>query len=182
MAQKALLIKRYPNRRLYARHAKKYVTLEEVEELIREGNNVEIRDSQTGEDITRPLLTQLILEKHPEKMTLFPTAMLHFILRSNDVMSEFLRSYFRDALSYLEYLQRTTSESSKSFPAAWGPWWWRSGASPAEPADHNGNGNGHSENAEVLARKLHELEEKVRRLEGATQAEEENKDQVAAGK
>ena len=52
-------IKRYPNRRFYASHTSKYVSLPEIEQLIRDGVNVEIVDSQTGEDITRVILMQI---------------------------------------------------------------------------------------------------------------------------
>ena len=98
-------IKRYPNRRYYASHTSKYVSLQEIEEMVQEGHTVEIRDSQTGDDLTRAVLTQIIMERHPEKMSLFPTDMLHFILRSNDAMSGFLKNYFLHSLTYLDYLQ-----------------------------------------------------------------------------
>ncbi len=105
MPDPPLLIKRYPNRRFYSSHAKAYVTLEDIERLIREGHTVEIRDSQSGADLTRLVLTELLIERHPEKVALFPADLLHFMLRANDLMTDFLRNYFRDSLTYLEYLQ-----------------------------------------------------------------------------
>jgi len=106
MATAPIVIKRYPNRRFYARAASAYVSLAEIERMIRDGKTVEIRDSQTGEDLTRTVLTQIILERQPDKIALFPADMLHFIVRSNDAMAGFLRDYFRHSLTYLEYLQR----------------------------------------------------------------------------
>ncbi len=106
MAGEPILIKRYPNRRYYARHLSKYVSLTDIEQLVSEGHDVQIRDSQTDEDLTRSVLTQIIMEQHPDKMALFPIDMLHLILRSNDAMSGFLRDYFRQSLTYLDYLQR----------------------------------------------------------------------------
>ena len=98
MPDEPIVIKRYPNRRFYARHTSKYVSLQEIEEMVKSGKNVEIRDSQTSEELTRSVLTRIIMERQPEKMRLFPTDMLHFILRSNDVMSGFLRDYFQHSL------------------------------------------------------------------------------------
>ncbi len=106
MPEAPVQITRYPNRRFYTRHESRYVSLQEIEGMVRDGKQVEIRDSQTDEDLTAGVLTRIIMERQPEKMRLFPIEMLHSILRSNEVMSDFLRDYFRHALPYLEYLQR----------------------------------------------------------------------------
>lgn len=106
MTDDPILIKRYPNRRYYARNTSKYVSLKEIEEMVQDGETVEIRDSQTGDDMTQAVLAQIIMERHPEKMSLFPTDMLHLILRSNDAMSGILGDYFRQSQTYLDYLQR----------------------------------------------------------------------------
>ncbi len=106
MSVERVHIKRYPNRRYYARQLSKYVSLNEIEDMIQAGQTIEVHDSQSGEDLTRSVLAQIIVERHPDKMELFPTDMLHFILRSNDAMSSFLRDYFRHSITYLEYLHR----------------------------------------------------------------------------
>ena len=56
MNDSPIQIKRYPNRRYYARNTSTYVTLQEIEAMIQSGMTVEIRDSQTGEDLTRSVL------------------------------------------------------------------------------------------------------------------------------
>lgn len=149
MTSEPLAIKRYPNRRFYARHASAYVSLPEIEQMIRDGHTVEIRDSQTGEDITRAVLTQIILDRQPEKIALFPKDMLHFIVRSNDMMSNFLRDYFRHSLTYLDYLQRHgPAAANLARPVHWVKAWLdgfvppktddaatpADGAAPASPA------------------------------------------------
>jgi polyhydroxyalkanoate synthesis repressor PhaR len=98
-------ITRYPNRRLYDRSRGKYVTLQEVAETVRGGATVTVRDSKTGEDLTRSVLTQIILEHHPERMELFPVAILHQLLRANDLVLGLLRDYLRQAQPYLEMMQ-----------------------------------------------------------------------------
>ena len=77
-----------------------------MEETIRNGGTVIVRDSKTGADLTRSLLTQIILERHPERMELFPIRLLHLIIRTEGVMFGFLRDSVRQALLYVEILQR----------------------------------------------------------------------------
>ncbi|MGH2543188.1 MAG: polyhydroxyalkanoate synthesis regulator DNA-binding domain-containing protein [Ardenticatenaceae bacterium] len=56
-------IKRYSNRKLYDTEEKRYITLEGVAELIREGHDVEVTDNDTGEDLTAVTLSQIIFEQ-----------------------------------------------------------------------------------------------------------------------
>lgn len=97
---------RYPNRRLYDRSRGRYVTLRDIEDTVRNGRSVIVRDSKTGEDLTRPLLIQIILERHPERMELFPLSLLHLIIRTDGVMFAFLRDAVRQAWQYVEIIQR----------------------------------------------------------------------------
>lgn len=162
MSDSRIHIKRYPNRRYYARQLSKYVSLQEIEEMIQDGETVEIRDSQTGEDLTRTVLTQIIAERHPDKMELFPTDMLHFILRSNDAMSGFLRDYFRHSLTYLEYLHRhNPSSATLSKPIHWLQTWLDTMApmsGDARPAPSSSDDSS-------LREQLHHMDERLRRLE-----------------
>jgi len=112
-------IRRYPNRRFYSRDESRYVSLEDIEQLVRDGRRLEIRDSQTDEDLTRVVLVRVLLEKSPEKMALFPVELLHFMLRANDVMADFLRDYFRHSLTYLDYLQRHSAAVPMHWVQAW---------------------------------------------------------------
>jgi polyhydroxyalkanoate synthesis repressor PhaR len=144
MTDEALQIKRYPNRRFYARHVKKYVSLEDIERWIREGHRVHIIDSQSGDDLTRSILTQLLIERHPEKVALFPTELLHFMIRANDVMSDFLRNYFRDSLTYLEFLQSPTRAAPLAQPMRWMQNWFEAsvpGMAPMYPSAGNSTGD-----------------------------------------
>lgn len=96
---------RYPNRRLYDRSQGRYVTLQDVEETVRRGVTVTVRDSKSGEDLTRPILVQILLERHPEWMELFPVSFLHLALCANEVMLGFLRESVRRSLTYAEMMQ-----------------------------------------------------------------------------
>jgi polyhydroxyalkanoate synthesis repressor PhaR len=135
------------------------VSLEDIERVISEGATVEIVDSQTGEDLTRSVLTQIILERQPEKMALFPADMLHFILRSNDLMADFLRDYFRQSLTYLDYLQSHGPTAAFSQPMHWmNAWLEQLSQRPAAP-------RGTPDREQELERRVAELEQRLRQLE-----------------
>lgn len=171
MAADTILIKRYPNRRFYARHISAYVSLQEIEQMVREGHNVEIRDSQSGEDITRQVLTQILLDQQPDKIRLFPTDLLHSMLRANDMMSDFLRDYLRHSLTYLDYLQKHSPLGGDlPRPTHWAKAWldgFLPGAGRREeseaPQDHGEPAE--QEDSAALARRVRELEERIRQLE-----------------
>lgn len=177
MAEDPIQIKRYPNRRFYARSTSKYVTLPEIEQMIRDGHTIEVRDSQSDEEITHAVLTQIILERQPEKIALFPAPMLHSIVRSNQVMSDFLRDYFRHSLTYLDYLQKHgTVAGGIANPMHWVKAWMEAfkpanGATPpgvpmSEPSAAPAPAVA-AESAGELAERIAELEERIQQLESA---------------
>lgn len=168
MADPAIQIKRYPNRRYYAKHTSQYVSLPEIEEMVTSGQTVEIRDSQSGEDLTRSVLTQIIMERQPEKMSLFPSDMLHFIVRSNDTMSDFLRDYFRHSLTYLNYLQRHSAVTPLAQPMHWVKA-WLDGIAPTSAKRSEPPENTESNAGDDLAIRIQELEERLRQLESKGQ-------------
>lgn len=168
MAGDPIQIKRYPNRRYYARNTSQYVSLQEIEDMVQSGETVEIRDSQSGEDLTRTVLTQIIMERQPEKMALFPSDMLHFIVRSNDAMSDFLRDYFRQSLTYLDYLQRHSAATPLAQPIHWVKA-WLDGIAPKPPQEEKALRDTPSVPKDSLANRLHELEERLRQLESKEQ-------------
>lgn len=98
--QARLELRRYPNRRYYDSTHSQHLTLEGIYRLVREGCDVTVRDSKTGEDITAKVLAQLILEHDPPKLAAFPAELLHQIIRSNEsLLREFVEKYFSRALA-----------------------------------------------------------------------------------
>lgn len=164
MPEKPIRIKRYPNRRFYASHTSSYLSLAEIENLVRSGKDVEIVDSQTGDDITRAVLVQMIAEGHPDKMAMFPSAMLHAMLRANDVMTGFLRDYFRNSLAYLDYLQQHGASGSLGQPAHWMKAWLESWSKPTRGPDGHAAKVEATEGDEIAAR-MRRLEERIAMLE-----------------
>ncbi len=160
MSDEAIQIKRYPNRRFYSRDSSKYVSLQDIEKLIREGKTIEISDSQTGDSLTRAILTQIILDRQPENISLFPVDMLHSIVRSNDIVTDFLRDYFQHSLTYLDYLQRhSTSAKDLVNPMHWAKA-WMDGFKPP-----NGASKQPPDEKAQLTQRIEELEERIHQLE-----------------
>lgn len=81
--RQVLNIKKYPNRRYYDATRSCHVTLHDVHELIQSGKDVCITDSRTGEEITNVVLAQIILERDPPKLDIFPASVFHIMIRSN---------------------------------------------------------------------------------------------------
>ena len=74
------VIKKYPNRRLYDTTESKYITLEDVRRLVIEGVSFCVTDKQTGEDITRNILLQIIIEREEAGAPLFTTDVLEQLI------------------------------------------------------------------------------------------------------
>jgi polyhydroxyalkanoate synthesis repressor PhaR len=155
-AEPAIIV-RYPNRRLYDRSQGRYVTLQEIATMVREGKSVCVRDSKTDADLTSTILTQIILEHHPERMELLPVPVLHQMLRANGTVLGLLRDYFHQSLSYLNLWQRAATFN----PMAASMDWLKSFLPSAPPA-----GTAQSE-AEALARRLEEMERRLNELAAA---------------
>lgn len=166
-APEVVFIKRYPNRRLYDRQARRYITIQDLEDLIIGGKKIEVRDSRTGEDLTRSILTHILLERHPEKMEMFSVAMLHAILQANDLVLDFLRSYLRQSLAILEQMQQPAHLAPFLAPMDW----MRAMVPPTlpfpavRPAESSSSSGRHAE----LDARMSEIEERLRRLEQPSQ-------------
>lgn len=108
-----LVIKRYGNRRLYNTETRSYVNYEELAKLIRDGQDVQVIDSTTKEDVTKAVLIQLILEEEKNNKTVLPTQFLFQLLR---VREESMQDFFKNHLSasFDAYL-RTKEEFDKRF-------------------------------------------------------------------
>lgn len=113
-----LLVKKYPNRRLYDTRNSRYMTLEDVEKVIRSGEDIMVQDAQDGRELTQEVLTQIILERGNGKI--LPAALLMRLIRLDDAaLGEFLTRYVSWALDmYMQMKQRTTSLLPRQIAAA----------------------------------------------------------------
>lgn len=112
MSQK-LILKKYPNRRLYDTENSTYVTLKDVEDIIKHGRQVEVIDVKTNENVTAFILTQIMTEQ-AKKNTVLPVSLLHLLIRfGENVLSDFFQNYLEKAIeSYLMY-KKTMDEQFK---------------------------------------------------------------------
>ncbi len=74
-------LKKYPNRRLYDTRSSSYITLADVKQMVLGGETFEVRDAKTGEDLTRSILLQIILEEESGGMPMFTAQTLSQIIR-----------------------------------------------------------------------------------------------------
>ena len=75
-----ITIKKYANRRLYDTESSTYITLDRLAALVREGREFEVVDAKTGEDITRQVLTQIIVDEEARGSTMLPVNFLKQII------------------------------------------------------------------------------------------------------
>lgn len=100
-----ILIKKYPNRRLYNTETSNYITIKDVAELIKLGNRVEVQDVSNGEDVTALVLTQIIMEKAKNNQGLLPVSLLHLVIQfGENLLYDFFDKYLEKTMeSYLVY-------------------------------------------------------------------------------
>ncbi len=98
------LIKRYPNRKLYDTEAKKYITLDGIAELIRNGEEVQVVDHTTDEDLTAVTLTQIIFEQEKKKSGFLPTSVLTGLVQSGGQTLNSLRKSLTSPLDLLNHV------------------------------------------------------------------------------
>ena len=90
------IIKRYPNRKLYDTEAKRYVTLEAITQMIHEGQEVQVVDHETGEDLTNLTLSQIIFEQEKRGAGLLPRVLLTNLVRAGgDTLEQMRRTLLR---------------------------------------------------------------------------------------
>ena len=75
------VLKKYPNRRLYDTQSSSYITLADVKQMVLAGDVFEVRDAKTGEDLTRSILLQIILEEESGGVPMFTAQTLSQIIR-----------------------------------------------------------------------------------------------------
>lgn len=117
----ARVIKKYPNRRLYDTETSSYITLAEVQRLVMDSIHFMVRDAKTGEDLTRSILLQIILEEEAGGAPMFTEAVLANIIRFyGNAMQGFMGAYLEKNVQSFMDLQVKMAEQSKGLtPEMW---------------------------------------------------------------
>ena len=108
------VLKKYPNRRLYDTQTSSYITLADVKQMVLDGQDFEVRDAKGGEDLTRSILLQIILDEESAGAPMFSTQSLAQIIRLyGHAMQGVMGSYLEQNLQTFTDLQSRFTEQSK---------------------------------------------------------------------
>jgi polyhydroxyalkanoate synthesis repressor PhaR len=99
-AKPPVVVKKYANRRLYNTESSSYITLDNLALMVREGRDFIVYDAKSGEDITRGVLTQIIVEEESKGSALLPTTFLrHLIGFYGDSMQNVVPRYLEQSMA-----------------------------------------------------------------------------------
>lgn len=167
MASQTVLIKKYENRRLYDATNSRYVNLEDVAQILKEGDDVRVVDAATGNDITRLILTQIIVEDAKAPDSSFPLDLLRQMIISSGRASQ------ETALRYMKAMLDLYQDSYRAMSPAMNPFsFFRPGSPPAPAPVANGGSEpvpaaaASDAEAAELRQRIAQLEKRVASLSG----------------
>lgn len=101
------IIKKYPNRRIYDTQDSKYITINDVRDMVVEGAQFKIVDAKSGDDITRSVLLQIIIEQESETNPLFSTDNLqNFIRYYGENQQQAFSDFINQSVSFFQQQQQ----------------------------------------------------------------------------
>lgn len=168
MPTKAILIKKYENRRLYDATNSRYVNLEDVAEMLKKGHDVRVVDAASGKDITRLILTQIIIEDAKTADSTFPLDLLRqMIITSGRASQETALRYMKTMLDIYQDTYRAMSPAVNPFGMFRGAG-GEGGSTRVEPVQPVSRGGeeveAETEEASELKRRVADLEKLVASL------------------
>ncbi|HKD86286.1 MAG TPA: polyhydroxyalkanoate synthesis regulator DNA-binding domain-containing protein [Terriglobales bacterium] len=114
-----IVIKKYANRRLYDTSNSRYINLEDIAALVRNGKDVQVLDAATGEDITRVTLTQIIVEDAKGQPAGLPLELLRQLIVTTDhVGQEFIMWYLKSAFDTYQKVQNSVQDRFSQMQSA----------------------------------------------------------------
>lgn len=111
-----VIIKKYPNRRLYNTESSIYVTLDDLAVMVKKGRDFTVQDAKSGEDLTRQVLAQIIFEMEARGNPLLPVSFLRNVIRQYDDNMQTALQHYLDASmqAYLNNQERLRSLTSRA--------------------------------------------------------------------
>src|SRR4029077_16573190 len=108
------LIKKYPNRRLYDTKTSSYITLADLKQMVLKQEEFQVVDAKSGDDLTRQILLQIILEEESGGMPLFSSDLLSQLIRSyGNAMQGMMGSYLERNIRAFQDIQKALQEQSQ---------------------------------------------------------------------
>jgi polyhydroxyalkanoate synthesis repressor PhaR len=105
-------IKKYANRRLYDTESSTYITLDRLAQMVREGREFEVVDAKSGEDITRQVLTQIIVDEEARGTTMLPINFLKQLIGLyGNSMQNFVPQYLEAAMDAFQRNQSAVKDA-----------------------------------------------------------------------
>ena len=160
MKSRTVVIKKYANRRLYDTSSSRYINLEDIAAMVRNGKQLQVVDADTGDDLTRVTLTQIIVEDAKGQPTGLPLELLRQLIIATDrVGQEFIMWYLKSAFDAYQNVQSSVrSRLSEVQSAAMSPLHMVrnlvTGSSKENPAEP-------SEELQALRARISELESRL---------------------
>jgi polyhydroxyalkanoate synthesis repressor PhaR len=107
------LIKKYPNRRLYDTKTSSYITLADVKQMVLKQEEFQVVDAKSGEELTRQILLQIILEEESGGAPMFSSDLLSQMIRSyGNAMQGMMGGYLERNMRAFQDIQKTLQEQS----------------------------------------------------------------------
>ena len=114
MENQLRLIKKYPNRRLYDTKTSSYITLADVKQMVLKQEEFQVVDAKSGDDLTRQILLQIILEEESGGVPMFTSDLLSQMIRSyGNAMQGMMGSYLERNLRAFQDIQKALQEQSQ---------------------------------------------------------------------
>ena len=168
LKQGKLVIKKYENRRLYDTSASRYVNLDEVAGMLRQGADIQVVDAKTGEDVTRVTLTQIIVDDARGNQAGLPLELLRqLIVASDQARQDFMMWYLKAAFDTYQKVQDTVQSQMSGMRSA--------ATAPLETMRRLFTGKATSEPDAIKDQELNELRERIADLEEQLKKKKTNK-------
>ncbi|HEY5636917.1 MAG TPA: polyhydroxyalkanoate synthesis repressor PhaR [Burkholderiales bacterium] len=114
METQVRLIKKYPNRRLYDTRTSSYITLADVKQMVLKNEVFQVVDAKAGEDLTRQILLQIILDEESSGAPMFSSDLLSQMIRSyGNAMQGFMGSYLEKNLEAFQQMHKAMQDQSQ---------------------------------------------------------------------
>jgi polyhydroxyalkanoate synthesis repressor PhaR len=174
MAPKTLIIKKYENRRLYNTATSQYINQDQVAQMVRDGQDVRVVDAATGEDLTRLILAQIVVEDAKAPDSVFPLDVLRQMIVASG------RATQENALRYMKAMMDMYQNAYRALPPPMNPFefmqarWAQPGAERRPSQSVNGSTGGSKQrrerapspsNSSVQGPKVDELKQRIQELE-----------------
>ena len=168
MPAKTLIIKKYENRRLYNTATSQYINQDQVAQLVREGQDVRVVDAATGEDLTRLILAQIVVEDAKTPDSVFPLDVLRQMIVASG------RATQESALRYMNAMLDLYQTTYRALPPPMNPldfMRWPQPAAPTgtpPPTAPPESGQTLSKGSKPRKVEISELKRRIAELEAAT--------------